>query len=235
MKKIIMKVLGFVIVCIILLVMGFMFEIEIFNGFFDFMIIVGMGLCIELWGCNLINQGLIGYNVFFGCLVQSFGVVDQGDLNYDCGDMFINYFKGIYELLLKMFEDIIFMVCGIWICDFVVIDIIGMLLFNILESVGSNGLSDDVCDDFVFKVCLLDLWVSKGFDVGGQWVCVCLGNQVINWGESLFVVGGINNINVYDYQVLVCFGVQFKEVVLLVLMFSVVLGLGLGVNVEVYY
>ncbi len=77
--------------------------------------------------------------------------------------------------------------------------------------------------------------MSKGFDVGGQRVRARLGNQVINWGESLFVAGGINNTNAYDYQALARPGVQLKEAVLPAPMLSVASGLGSGVNVEAYY
>lgn len=137
-------------------------------------------------------------------------MADQGDLNYDRGDMFTNYLKGTHELLLKMPEDITFMARGTWIRDFAATDTTGTLSFNTPESVGSNGLSDDARDDLAFKARLLDLWVSKGFDVGGQRVRARLGNQVINWGESLFVAGGINNTNAYDYQALARPGVQLK-------------------------
>ncbi|KEA24474.1 hypothetical protein BH77_15880 [Pseudomonas aeruginosa C2773C] len=111
-------------------------------------------------------------------------MADQGDLNYDRGDMFTNYLKGTHELLLKMPEDITFMARGTWIRDFAATDTTGTLSFNTPESVGSNGLSDDARDDLAFKARLLDLWVSKGFDVGGQRVRARLGNQVINWAKA---------------------------------------------------
>ena len=205
--------------------MGFTFETETLNGSFDSTITAGMGLRTESRGCNLINQGPTGHNAPSGCLAQSSGVADQGDLNYDRGDMFTNL-KGTHELLLKMPEDITFMARGTWIRDFAATDTTGTLSFNTPESVGSNGLSDDARDDLAFKARLLDLWVSKGFDVGGQRVRARLGNQVINWGESLFVAGGINNTNAYDYQALARPGVQLKEAVLPAPMLSVASGLG---------
>ncbi|MGC3218536.1 DUF1302 family protein, partial [Pseudomonas aeruginosa] len=74
---------------------------------------------------------------------QSSGVADQGDLNYDSGDMFTNYHKGTHELLLKMPEDITFMARGTWIPDFAATDTTGTLTFNSPESVGCNALTDD--------------------------------------------------------------------------------------------
>ena len=162
MKKIITKASGLVIACTTPLAMGFTFETETLNGSFDSTITAGMGLRTESRGCNLINQGPTGHNAPSGCLAQSSGVADQGDLNYDRGDMFTNYLKGTHELLLKMPEDITFMARGTWIRDFAATDTTGTLSFNTPESVGSNGLSDDARDDLAFKARLLDLWVSKG-------------------------------------------------------------------------
>jgi hypothetical protein len=99
---------------------------------------------------------------------------------------------------------------------------------------GSDGLTRSARDDLEFKARLLDLWVSKSFDVGDQRVRARLGNQVINWGESLFVQGGINNTNAYDVRRFAP-GVQLKEAVLPAPMLSVASGLGSGVNIEAYY
>lgn len=40
---------------------------------------------------------------------------------------------------------------------------------------------------------LLDAFVFGNFDVAGQPLTVRLGQQVVNWGESLFIRGGINS------------------------------------------
>lgn len=133
MKKIITKASGLVIACTTPLAMGFTFETETLNGSFDSTITAGMGLRTESRGCNLINQGPTGHNAPSGCLAQSSGVADQGDLNYDRGDMFTNYLKGTHELLLKMPEDITFMARGTWIRDFAATDTTGTLSFNTPE------------------------------------------------------------------------------------------------------
>ncbi|MNQ40936.1 hypothetical protein D3C85_545980 [compost metagenome] len=235
MKKIITKASGLAIACATPLAMGFTFETENIRGSFDSTIAVGMGLRTESRACNLINRGPTGHNVPSGCLAQTSGIGDQGDLNYDRGDLFTNYLKGTHELLLKMPEDFTFMARGTWIRDFAASDTTGTLSFNRPAGVGSDGLTDDARDDLEFKARLLDLWVSKGFDVGEQRVRARLGNQVINWGESLFVVGGVNATNAYDYQALARPGVQLKEAVLPAPMLSVASGLGSGLNVEAYY
>ncbi|TXH06074.1 MAG: DUF1302 family protein [Nevskiaceae bacterium] len=42
---------------------------------------------------------------------------------------------------------------------------------------------------------LLDAYISKNLDVFGHDTRIRVGNQVISWGESLFILGGINSIN----------------------------------------
>ncbi|POA28535.1 DUF1302 domain-containing protein [Pseudomonas sp. GW460-R15] len=215
--------------------MAFTFEADNVHGSFDSTIAVGMGLRTESRDCNLITSGASGHNPPNGCLSPSAGIGDQGDLNYDKGDLFTNYIKGTHELVLKFPEDYTFMARGSWIRDFAATDTSGALSANTPAGVGSDGLTSSARDDLEFKARLLDLWVSKSFDVGDQRVRARLGNQVINWGESLFVVGGINNTNAYDYQALARPGVQLKEAVLPAPMLSLASGLGSGVNVEAYW
>ncbi|MFZ1606460.1 MAG: DUF1302 family protein, partial [Rhodoferax sp.] len=81
---------------------------------------------------------------------------------------------------------------------------------------------------------LLDLWVSKGLQVGEQQARVRVGNQVISWGESLFLPGGINSTNAMDIMRLSQPGTQLKEVFLPAPMISVASGLGKGLNAEAY-
>lgn len=235
MKKIMTRSSCVVIACTAPFATAFTFETENINGSFDSTISVGMGLRAESRACNLLNTGATGHNVPSGCLAQTSGIGDQGDLNYDRGDLFTNYVKGTHELLLKMPGDVSFMARGSWIRDFAASQTTGTLSFNRPDGVGNDGLTNDARDDLEFKARLLDLWVSKGFDVGEQRVRARLGNQVINWGESLFVAGGINNTNAYDYQALARPGVQLKEAVLPAPMLSVASGLGSGVNIEAYY
>ncbi|AZD29789.1 hypothetical protein C4K23_3040 [Pseudomonas chlororaphis] len=235
MKRIITKASGLVIACATPLAMGFTFETENIRGSFDSTIAMGMGLRTESPGCNLITSGASGHHPPSGCLSPSAGIGDQGNMNYDKGDLFTNYLKGTHELLLKFPEDYTFMARGSWIRDFAATDTSGALSATSPESVGSDGLTSSARDDLKFKARLLDLWVSKSFDVGEQHVRARLGNQVINWGESLFAAGGINNTNAYDVMALSRPGTQLKEALLPAPMLSLASGLGAGVNIEAYW
>ncbi len=241
MNKIIAKASGLVIACTTPLAMGFTFETENVRGSFDSTIGWGMGVRTQSQGCDLVNAGAAGSGAP-ACLDSTVsGIGDQGNLNYDKGDLFTHYLKGVHELLLKFPEDFTFMARGSWKRDFAATHTTGALgaetqLWQARGSdIGSDGLTDDARDDLKFKARLLDLWVSKGFDVGEHRARARLGNQVINWGESLFAVGGINATNAYDIQALSSPGVQLKEALLPAPMLSVASGLGYGVNVELYY
>ncbi|MFU2669069.1 DUF1302 domain-containing protein [Pseudomonas aeruginosa] len=242
MKRIISQASGLIVACAAPLAMGFTFEAGNIRGSFDSTIAVGMGVRTQSPGCDLINAGATGHNPPSGCLDPSTsGLGDQGNMNYGKGDLFTNYIKGVHELVLKLPEDFTFMARGSWKRDFAATDTTGALgaetqfWQGMGADIGSDGLTDDARDELKFKARLLDLWVSKSFDVADHRVRARLGNQVINWGESLFAIGGINATNAYDFQALSSPGVQLKEAVLPAPMLSVATGLGHGVNVEAYY
>lgn len=149
---------------------------------------------------------------------------DNGNLNYKKGDLFTAYLKGTHELLLKKPDSgLAFMARGSWLEDFAA------------ANTDRTELSSDAKKQVVHDRRLLDLWVSKQFSIGDQTARLRLGNQVINWGESLFGVGGINVTNALDFQRLLVPGTQVKEAVLPAPMLSVATGLGGGVNFEAYY
>jgi len=152
-----------------------------------------------------------------------FANLDNGDLNYRKGQVFSAYLKGTHELLLNFPEDIKFMARGTWTYDVAA------------SHTDRSDLTKDAFDQVARDGRLLDLWVSKGFDIGDQSARVRLGNQVINWGESLFGLGGINSTNALDIQKLLVPGTQIKEAVLPAPMLSFATGLGHGLNMEAYY
>lgn len=235
MKRLFTKTSGLLIACATPMAMGFTFETETVSGSLDSTFSYGLGVRTEAPGCKLITTGATGHNAPSGCLQPTVGIGDQGNMNYGKGDLFTHYLKGTHELLLKLPADFTFMARGTWIRDFAVTDTSGALSANTPPGVGSDGLTHDARDELKFKARLLDLWVSKNFDLGDYRVRARLGNQVINWGESLFTAGGINNTNSYDVMALSRPGTQLKEALLPAPMLSLASGLGHGVNVEAYW
>lgn len=212
---------------------AFTFETENISGSFDSTVSFGLGVRAQDPSCNLVAAGASGSGAPAGCTTWA-GVGDQGNLNYGKGDAFTTYLKGTHELLLKMPEDWKFMGRVSWLRDFTASKTTGY----VSSATGPNGyttsLSDDAADDLRFKARLLDLWVSKEFSVGEQRSRVRVGNQVISWGESLFLPGGINQTNSMDIMRLSQPGTQLKEVFLPAPIVSFATGLGHGLNLEAY-
>ena len=211
------------------------FQTDSITGNFDSTVSIALAMRTKSPSCGLVLEGATGSGAPAGCLATSSGLGDQGDLNYGKGDLFAGQLKGSHELLLKMpSENITFLARANWVRDFAATNTTG-----IQSATTPNGLEDNLPDDarkdLKFKGRILDLWISKSFDIGDQQTRVRVGNQVISWGESLFLPGGINSTNAIDIMRLSQPGTQLKEVFLPAPMISVASGLGGGFNTEAFY
>lgn len=213
--------------------LAFTFQGESVSGSFDSTISAGIGIRAEGPACNLVLKGSPSAGASGGCTEAISGLGDQGNLNYGRGDTFTNYLKGTHELLLKMPEDVKFMARVSWLKDFAAPHTTGYVSGGNPPGVGS--LTDDAREDLHFKARMLDLWVSKEFTIGEQRARVRVGNQVISWGESLFIPGGINQVNALDIMRLSQPGTQLKEVFLPAPIVSVATGVVDGLNLEAYW
>lgn len=209
------------------------FEYEGVRGNFDSTLTAGTGIRMKGPDCNLVISGASGNGAPAGCLAPTSALGDQGNLNYGKGDRFTTYLKGSHELLLKMPSEVTFLGRVNWVRDFSSTSTTGILSATTPPTL-TDGLADDARKDLRFKARLLDLWVSKGFQIGEQQGRVRVGNQVISWGESLFLPGGINSTNAMDIMRLSQPGTQLKEVFLPAPIASVSTGLGKGLNAEAY-
>lgn len=209
------------------------FEFEGGRGNFDSTLTTGTGIRMKDPDCNLVVSGASGTGAPAGCLAPTSALGDQGNLNYGKGDRFTTYLKGSHELLLKMPSEVTFLGRVNWVRDFSSTSTTGHLSATTPPTL-TDGLADDARKDLRFKARVLDLWVSKGFQVGDQQGRVRVGNQVISWGESLFLPGGINSTNAIDVMRLSQPGTQLKEVFLPAPIASVATGLGKGFNAEAY-
>ncbi|UTV60334.1 DUF1302 domain-containing protein (plasmid) [Burkholderia arboris] len=164
----------------------------------------------------------------FGCgagaNTNQWGFGDNGDLNYRKGQPFSTYISATSELLLKMpSEGLKFMVRGTGMYDF------------LAGNTNRTPLSSTAAAQVVYNAQLLDLWGEKDFTIGGRNAHVRVGNQVINWGESMFAQSGINATNSIDVQKLLIPGSQLKQALLPAPMASFAADLSHGFSTEAYY
>lgn len=149
---------------------------------------------------------------------------DDGDLNYRRNRLFTAYLKGTNELFLDDPEyGLKFLARATYFYDFAA------------ANTSRTELSSAAYAQMVRDIRLLDLWAEKDFRLADQSAHVRVGNQVVNWGESLFLAGGINATNSYDYQKLLIPGTQLKEAVLPAPMIEFESALGRGLNMSAYY
>jgi type 1 glutamine amidotransferase len=128
---------------------------------------------------------------------------DDGDLNYRKGTFYTANLDVISELLLTApSEGWKLLARGQGLYDFAA------------GETDRTALSEGAREEAVRNIKLLDLFLEKDFQLGMQTAHVRVGNQVINWGESYFASGGINETNAEDIQKLYTPGTQIKQVLL---------------------
>ncbi|MEH6826128.1 MAG: DUF1302 family protein [Motiliproteus sp.] len=131
--------------------------------------------------------------------------------------------RGIHELDLQFPNEWAVFGRATWVRDFEMADT-------------KTPLHPDAKDEAESSVRLLDLFVEKGYAIGDQFGRVRVGNQVLNWGESLFHFGGINYAtNPVDIQSATLPGGQIKEILVPVPMITINQGLTDALSVEAYY
>jgi hypothetical protein len=183
----------------------------------------GAGIRTKSPSCSLTGDPN-SYGCGAAANVNQWGSSDNGDLNYKKGQPFSSYVSATSELLLTMpSEGYKFMIRGTAMYDFLVGD------------TARTPLSSSALAQVKYPVQLLDLWAEKDFTLNGREAHVRLGNQVLNWGESYFAAGGINQTNSVDIQKLLIPGTQLKQALLPAPMVSFAAGLTHGLSTEAYY
>jgi len=122
---------------------------------------------------------------------------DDGDLNYDSGDVFSNAVKGTTELHLDYGANMGAFVRASAFYDF--------------ANENNKDLTSAARDQVGKRFRILDSFVYDNFDVGGHSGTLRFGKQVLNWGESTFIQGGINALNPFDLSQLHVAGAELKE------------------------
>jgi hypothetical protein len=82
---------------------------------------------------------------------------------------------------------------------------------------------------------LLDAFVWADFNLGDMPATFRIGRQVVSWGESTFIQGGINSINPVDASTFRRPGAEVKEGLLPVNMIYTSIGISSDVSLEAFY
>ena len=190
------------------------------TGYFD--TTVSMGAAMRVSGRD---ERL--FSIRSGGKARSFNS-DDGNLNYDRGDLVSLSAKVNHELQLSLENQ------G---AD---LGLFGRVLY-FYDQVVADGDTDHTPLTAAAKrhagrdVKLLDAYATGDFDAGAMPVSVRLGNQVISWGESVFLRGGINSISPADISRLRVAGAELRDVLIPVPAANVKLGIGDSVFLEGFY
>ena len=197
---------------------GVSFNIGEIEGSFDSSLSVGAS-----WSTAGRNKDLIGANNGGRGLSQT---SDDGHLNFNKGDSFSKIFKGIHDLELKYGDTGIFVRGKYWY-DFALqnedLDFKNVSNNNRKEGAKSSGGQ------------ILDAFIYHNYTIADQPGNVRFGKQVVSWGESTFIGGGINSINPIDVSAFRRPGAEIKEGLIPVNMFYVSQTLTDNLSAEAFY
>ncbi|HVJ54447.1 MAG TPA: DUF1302 family protein [Aliidongia sp.] len=149
----------------------------------------------------------------------------DGDLNFRQGDLTSQPNRITEELVIKNGETTIF--------------VRGTAFYDTVLATGSNAdfrpLPHGSIDASGRAVRLLDAFVDQKFDMFGAPATVRIGNQVINWGESTFIQGGINTVAPIDATAAHSPGTELKDVILPIPAIDFKVSPFANVSFEAYY
>lgn len=181
------------------------------------------------------GQGFANANDYFVAQPGSFSPNgDNGNLNFDKGDIVHATAKITSDLSVNFYDFNIF--------------VRGLALFDNQYSDFEETHPDTTLiprhtkfsqageDRLGMDVRLLDYFVSRTFEFADRQVNIKLGNQVLNWGESSFLLANsLNSINPPDQARLRVPGFDIKELSQPVGMLVVNAELFQGINLETFY
>ncbi|MDZ3993730.1 DUF1302 domain-containing protein [Pseudomonas sp. Teo4] len=178
------------------------FNIGEIEGQFDSSLSIGAS-----WSTANPNKNLIGVNNGGHGLSQT---SDDGHLNFKKGETFSKIFKGIHDLELKYGDTGVFVRGKYWY-DFELKD----------EHREFKDISDSNRKEGAKSAGgeILDAFIYHNYSLGDLPGTVRFGKQVVSWGESTFIGGGINAINPIDVSAFRRPGAEIKEGLIPVNMF----------------
>ena len=152
---------------------------------------------------------------------------NDGDKNFDNGDAFSQIFKGSHDLQVSYGNYGAFVRGKYWYDA----ALEGKTDFkgNKLDDSNNHNLAK------YSGATILDAFVYGEFEVLDMPLDVRLGKQVVSWGESTFIMGGVNQINPFDISAFRRPGAEIKEGLIPVNMAFASLGLTENLSAEAFY
>ncbi len=175
------------------------------------------------WSTAKADHNLIGANN--GGKGQS-QISDDGRLNFKRGETFSKIFTGIHGLELKYGDSGLYVRGKYWY-DFELQD--DSRPFKPVSDSGRKASAQSAGTQ------LLDAFVYHNYAIADQPGAVRLGKQVVNWGESAFIGGGINAINPTDVAAYRRPGSEYKDGLVPVNLFYISQNLTDNLSAEAFY
>ncbi|MFV8784297.1 DUF1302 domain-containing protein [Microbulbifer sp. SA54] len=161
---------------------------------------------------------------------------DDGNLNFEKGETFSKIIKGVHDIELSKDNFGVFMRVKYWYDKELEDE-------NRAHGTNSNNyaagapLSDEGFSEFAkfSGVALLDAYTYLDTNIAEMPLSLRLGRQVLSWGESTFIQGGINAINPVDVSAFRRPGAELKEGLLPVGMAYFNAGVTENLSIEGFY
>lgn len=215
-------------------VSAFQFYLGEVEGAFDTTLSAGASWRVSERDQRLIAQGNLGQGNLQGQPIgSSTNNYDDGNLNFDKGDIYSKIVKGTSELYLNYNLDNEYLnrvggfVRGKYWYDFKLKD-----EEMARDPAGQRRQLNAEADKNASGGELMDAYVWTDWTLGGTPLSLRYGKQVVSWGESTFIQGGINSINPVDVGAIRAPGAEIKEALIPVEMFYLSAGVSDTVTVE---
>lgn len=195
----------------------------------------GAGWRVEDRDKRLIAQGNLGPEFADTDVGASTNNYDDGNLNFESGDTYSKIVKGNSELFLDYAVDsdtltrVGGFVRGRYWYDFELKD-----ESRAVDYVGQQRELNPEAKDNASGGEFLDAYVFSDWYFGNVPVSLRYGKQVVSWGESTFIQGGINTINPIDVPAFRAPGSQLKDALLPVEMFYASAGVTQNITLETF-
>ena len=175
------------------------------------------------WSTAKADSKLIGANN--GGKGQS-EISDDGRLNFKRGETFSKIFTGMHALELKYGDSGLYVRGKYWY-DFELQD--DSRPFKAISDSGRKASAQSSGSQ------LLDAFVYHNYAIADQPGAVRLGKQVVSWGESAFIGGGINAINPTDASAYRRPGTEYKDGLVPVNLFYISQNLTDNLSADAFY